>query len=132
VTTSLSPVALRLAERFWPGPLTLVVPKAASVPLAVTAGGDTVAIRIPDLDLTRSLIRAVGAPLATTSANISGGLSPTTATQVAAQLTGRISMIFDGGACPGGVPSTVVDVNGDAPRILRAGPISDELIRSVL
>jgi len=127
-----SPMCIKLAERFWPGPLTLVVPKADRVSFAVTAGGDTVAIRIPDLALARSLIRAVGAPLATTSANLSGAPSPVTAQEVAAQLARSVAMILDGGRCPGGTASTVVDVTGPVPRILRPGPLTYEQIQSVL
>jgi L-threonylcarbamoyladenylate synthase len=123
---------MKLAEAFWPGPLTLVVPKAPRVPAEVTAGGDTVAVRIPDLDLARALIRAAGAPLATTSANISGGPSPVIAAEVATQLEGRVAMIFDGGRCPGGSASTVVDVTGVTPRILRPGPISEADLLAVL
>lgn len=132
VADRLPNAGMKLAEAFWPGPLTLVVPKAPRVPAEVTAGGDTVAVRIPDLDLARALIRAVGAPLATTSANISGGPSPVTAAEVAIQLEGRVAMIFDGGRCPGGSASTVVDVTGVTPRILRPGPISEADLLAVL
>jgi L-threonylcarbamoyladenylate synthase len=132
VARELPPLAMRLAEAFWPGALTLVVPKGERVPLEVTSGGDTVAVRIPNHDLTRELIRLAGAPLATTSANISGGPSPVTAEEVAAQLAGRIPMILDGGPCPGGAASTVVDVTGPAPRILRPGPITEADILAVL
>ncbi len=116
VADHLPPVGMKLAEAFWPGPLTLVVPKAAVVPAEVTAGGDTVAVRIPDHELTRALIRAAGAPLATTSANLSGGPSPVTVEEVRAQLEGRVALILDGGPCPGGAASTVVDVTGPVPR----------------
>jgi L-threonylcarbamoyladenylate synthase len=132
VARDLPPLALKLGAAFWPGALTLVVPRGARVPLEVTSGGDTVAVRIPNHDLTRALIRLAGAPLATTSANISGGPSPVTAEEVAAQLAGRISMILDGGRCPGGAASTVVDVTGPAPRILRPGPITEADILAVL
>lgn len=132
IARAVSPAARRLAEHFWPGPLTLVVPKADRVPPEVTAGGDTVAVRVPDHPLARALIRAAGAPLATTSANLSGGASPVTAEEVAAQLTGRIAMILDGGRCPGGVASTVVDVTGAEPVILRPGPISRQQIMNIL
>jgi L-threonylcarbamoyladenylate synthase len=124
VTRDLSPAALRIAERFWPGPLTLVVPKAGRVPPEVTAGGDTVAVRIPDHEVARALIRAAGAPLATTSANISGQASAVTAAEAEAQLGGRVALVLDGGRCPGGVASTVLDLTGPTPRILRAGPIA--------
>ncbi len=132
VARDLSPAALRIAERFWPGPLTLVVAKADRVPTEVTAGGATVAVRVPDHALARDLIRAAGAPLATTSANLSGRPSPVTAEEVAAQLGGRIAMILDGGRCPGGVASTVVDMTGPEPVILRPGPISAEQLFAVL
>jgi L-threonylcarbamoyladenylate synthase len=132
VADHLPPAGMKLAEAYWPGPLTLVVPKAAAVPGAVTAGGETVAVRIPNLDLTRGLIRAAGAPLATTSANLSGGPSPVTAEEVAGQLGARVAMILDGGRCPGGAASTVIDVTGPVPRILRAGPITEADMFAVL
>jgi L-threonylcarbamoyladenylate synthase len=132
VADHLPPAGLKLAKAFWPGPLTLVVPKAAVVPAAVTAGGNTVAVRIPNHDLTRALIRAAGAPLATTSANLSGGPSPVTAVEVAEQLAGRVAMILDGGRCPGGAASTVVDVTGPRPQVLRAGPLTEADILAVL
>lgn len=133
VAVDLTAAAMRLAERFWPGPLTLVAPKAPAVPDEVTAGGQTVAVRIPDHDMARALIRLAGAPLATTSANLSGQPSPVTAQDVAAQLTGRVALILDGGPCPGGLPSTVVDVTGPAPRILRPGPITlEQILAAVL
>ena len=132
VAPDLPPVALRIAQHFWPGPLTLVVPRAERVPDAVTAGGSAVAVRVPDHDLARALIRAAGAPLATTSANLSGQASPVTAQEVAAQLGERIALILDGGPCPGGVPSTVLDLTQSQPRILRPGPISLEQILGIL
>ncbi len=132
VAHDLSPDALRLAAAFWPGPLTLVVPKAPSIPAEVTAGSDTLAVRVPDHDLARALIRAVGAPLAATSANLSGQTSPVTAGDVAAQLAGRVAIILDGGPCPGGVPSTIVDLTGPEPRLLRPGPIDLDEIMALL
>jgi L-threonylcarbamoyladenylate synthase len=124
--------ALRLAESFWPGPLTLVVPRSEAVPDDVTAGGATVAVRVPDHELARALIRAAGAPLATTSANLSGQPSPVTAQEVATQLGHRISLVLDGGPCPGGVASTVVDLTGPTPAILRPGPLSLQEILTAL
>lgn len=124
VAVNVSPAARRLAQRFWPGPLTLVLSKAHGVSDEVTAGGATVAVRVPDHSLALALIRLAGAPLATTSANLSGHPSPVTAEEVTEQLAGRIAMILDGGRCPGGVPSTLVDVTGATPHILRAGPLS--------
>jgi L-threonylcarbamoyladenylate synthase len=132
VARDLPAAALRLAEKFWPGPLTLIVPKARAVPDEVTAGGETLAVRAPDHDLARALIRAAGAPLATTSANLSGRPSPITAQDVAAQLAGRIAMILDGGPCPGGLPSTIVDLCGASPTILRPGPVTLEQILATL
>lgn len=132
VARDVSPAVHRVAERFWPGPLTIVMPKAPAVPDDVTAGGDSVAVRVPDHPLTRALIRESGAPLATTSANLSGGPSPVTAEEVAAQLAGRIAMILDGGRCPGGTASTVVDLSGATPLIVRPGPVSLEALLAVL
>lgn len=132
VSEEVPEAALRLAARFWPGPLTLIVPRSARVPDEVTAGGDTVAVRVPDHPLAIALIRAAGAPLATTSANLSGAPSPVTASEVLAQLVGRIPLILDGGKCPGGVPSTVVDVTGPEPVVLRPGPITAAQVASAV
>jgi L-threonylcarbamoyladenylate synthase len=133
VARAVNPAVHRLAERFWPGPLTIVVPRSAQIPDEVTAGGNSVAVRVPDHPLARALIREVGAPLATTSANLSGDPSPVTAPEVSAQLAGRIAMILDGGRCPGGIASTVVDLTGPSPVILRPGPIRlEEILEAVL
>jgi len=115
-------LAEKLAGRFWPGPLTLVVPKHPGLPAAVSATG-TVGLREPDHPVARALLQRAG-PLAVTSANLSGRSSPTTADEVLAQLGGRIALILDGGQTPGGVPSTVVDCVGSEPRILRQGVLS--------
>jgi len=114
-------MALRFAARFWPGPLTCVVPKKLILPPAISAT-HTVAVRIPDHPDARALLRAAG-PMAVTSANISGQPSPSTAQEVYDQLKGRIPLILDGGKTKGGVPSTLVDCTGDNPVILREGPI---------
>ena len=119
-----------LASRFWPGPLTCVIPKKPSLPEAVSATS-TIGVRIPDQVVARVLLRAAG-PMAVTSANISGQPSPSTAEEVFAQLNGRISLIIDGGKTPGGIPSTVVDCTSGEINILREGPISLEEIRSVI
>ena len=119
--------AYRLAARFWPGPLTCVIPKQPTLPEAVSAT-ETVGVRVPDHDVARELLRAAG-PMAITSANISGQPSPSTAQEVLAQLGGRIDLIIDGGRTPGGVPSTLVDCTGKELKILREGPISLEEIR---
>ena len=123
-------MALRLASRFWPGPLTCVVPKQPTLPPAVSAT-ETVAVRIPDHPDALALLRAAG-PMAVTSANISGQPSPTTAQEVYDQLNGRIPLILDGGTTPGGVPSTLVDCTGKEPIILREGPLSMENLISAL
>ncbi len=125
VATDVPPIAYQLMERFWPGALTLVVPKLPSVPMEVSAS-ETVAVRIPDHDLTRALMRLTG-PLAVTSANRSAGPNPRTAQEVLDQLSGRIDAILDGGATPGGVPSTVLDCTQAMPRILRAGALAEQM-----
>ena len=130
VTSLIPAMALNLASHFWPGPLTLVVPKNQALPDSISAD-ETVGVRIPDNKITRSLLRVAG-PLAVTSANKSGGKNPTTSEEVFAQLGGRIDLILDGGRTAGGVPSTVVDCTRREPIILRGGPISLEEIKSVL
>lgn len=116
--------AMKLINRFWPGPLTVLVPKKPTLPDLISATPN-VGVRVPDHEVARSLLRLAG-PMAVTSANISGQDSPKTAQQVYAQLNGRIAMIIDGGETPGGVPSTLVDCTSDEIQILRAGPISKE------
>ena len=114
--------AQRLSEAFWPGPLTLVLPRGPSVPDVVTAGRDTVAVRMPDHPLALELIRAVG-PLAAPSANRSGRPSPTTAEHVLRDLAGRIPWVVDGGPCREGLESTVLDLTGTEPVLLRPGTL---------
>jgi L-threonylcarbamoyladenylate synthase len=126
------PAAWRLAERFWPGGLTIVLPRAARVPDIVTAGGDTVAVRCPAHPVPLALMNVLSAPLAATSANLSGQPSPATARQVIEQLAGRLPLIIDGGECPGGVASSVVDLSASPPRLLRAGAISADELRTLL
>ena len=116
--------AYRLAARFWPGPLTCIIPKQPTLPEAVSATS-TVGVRMPDHEIARTLLRAAG-PMAVTSANISGQPSPSTAEEVFAQLNGRIPLIIDGGRTPGGIPSTVVDCSTSELKILRKGPLSVE------
>ena len=122
--------AVRLAARFWPGPLTLVVPKHPDLPETVSVT-PTAGVRVPDHTIAQALLLAAG-PMAVTSANLSGRPSPSTAREVLTQLGGRIALIIDGGKTPGGVASTVVDCSGPEPLILREGPISKEEIRAVL
>jgi L-threonylcarbamoyladenylate synthase len=130
VAALVPPMAAAFAARFWPGPLTLALPKQPSVPIEVSAL-PTVGVRVPHHNLARQLLRAAG-PMAVTSANISGADSPSTAEQVRVQLDGRIAMILDGGVTPGGVPSTLVDCSGAEPVVLRAGPISlDQLLQAL-
>jgi L-threonylcarbamoyladenylate synthase len=123
-------VAYRLTSRFWPGPLTVVVPKKPTLPEAVSATA-TVGLRVPDHEVARALLRTAG-PMAVTSANISGRPSPSTAEEVFTQLGGRINLILDGGKTPGGVPSTVVDCTTQELKILREGPITLDDIRTKL
>ncbi len=133
VVAVFSPLAESLAQRFWPGPLTLVLPLRpdAGIVDLVTAGLDTVGVRIPAHPLARDLIRAVGRPLAAPSANPSGRLSPTTAAQVEAMFEGRVP-VLDGGPASAGVESTILAVDGDAVTQLRAGAIGRDEIEAVL
>jgi L-threonylcarbamoyladenylate synthase len=124
--------ALELAERFWPGPLTMVLLRKPTVPDVVTAGGSSVAVRVPDHDFALRLIGAAGGVLAVTSANLSGHPDPVTAQEVLGYLEGRIDLILDGGRCPGGVPSTVIDLSGPSPQIVRVGAVSPEELQEVL
>ncbi len=125
--------ALRLAEAFWPGPLTLVVPKTEGCPVAelATAGLDTVAIRIPAHPVAQAILRAFGGAVVAPSANISGHVSPTLAAHVESDLSGRIDLIVDGGPVEVGVESTIVGCF-DAPMLLRPGGLSRERIEAVL
>ncbi|MBI3158174.1 MAG: threonylcarbamoyl-AMP synthase [Chloroflexi bacterium] len=130
VAVELSPAARQLARRFWPGPLTLVVPRRPALP-EILSPRPTIGVRVPDHPAARALLAAAG-PLAVTSANLSGAADCRTAEEVAAQLGGRIALILDGGMTPGGVPSTVADTTGPEVAILRAGPITAEEIASAL
>ena len=122
LVSALSPEVEAIAKAFWPGPLTLVLPKNPNLPPELTAY-PTVGVRMPDHPFTLALLRRTG-PLATTSANISGGPNPTTAQNVLDQLGGRIDLILDGGPTPGPTASTVADVSTSLIKILREGPIS--------
>lgn len=130
VSDHIPDMALHFAARFWPGPLTCVIPKNQNLPAAISATS-TVAVRIPNHADARALLRAAG-PMAVTSANISGQASPVTAQEVYEQLKGRIPLIMDGGATPGGVPSTLVDCTAEKPVILREGPVSMQALLSAL
>ena len=124
--------AYRLAEAFWPGPLTIVLPARETVPKRTTGGLSTVAVRCPDCDITRKIIRLAGVPLAAPSANISGKPSTTTAEHVRHDHEGKIQAIVDGGACRVGVESTIVDLTDDRPRLLRPGGITPAQLVEVL
>ena len=129
---SIPEAAWRLAEAFWPGPLTMVLPARDTVPRRTTGGLATVAVRCPDSDVTRAIIREAGVPLAAPSANISGKPSTTTAQHVLHDHAGKIPAIVDGGSCRVGVESTIVDLTGDQPRLLRPGGIGPEELYAVI
>ncbi len=118
-----APQARRLAERFWPGGLTLVLKARAELPAKLRAETDTIGVRLPNAPLVRELVRRLGRPLAATSANLSGGSNPRTAQDVLKDLNGRIPLVLDGGATPGSVASTVLDCTTEPPRVLREGAI---------
>ncbi len=132
VATSVSPLARRLMDAFWPGPLTLILPKHLSVPDLVTAGLPTVAVRIPDQPVAQALIREAGVPVAAPSANPFGYVSPTTAQHVSDGLGDRIDLILDGGPCPLGVESTILSLAGARPELLRPGSLTLEAIQMVI
>ena len=129
-----SETAEKLAQRFWPGPLTFVLPRAkgSAIALLATAGLDTVAIRAPSHPVAQALIRAAGRPIAGPSANRSGAVSPTQATHVAESLGDRVSLILDGGPCLVGVESTVLDLSGNRATLLRPGGATREAIEAVI
>jgi L-threonylcarbamoyladenylate synthase len=128
----ITPGARALADAFWPGPLTLVVPRSAAVPDAVTGGRDTVAVRVPGHPLALALIRAFGGPVAAPSANRFGRPSPTRADDVADELGDAVEVIIDGGPCEIGIESTVLDLTTDPPQVLRPGRISADQLAQVL
>lgn len=121
-----------LAERFWPGPLTLVLRRGPRVPLEATGGLETVAVRVPDHPVALELLSAFGGGVTAPSANRFGSVSPTTADHVRAELGDAVDFVLDGGACHVGVESTIVDVTGDAPSILRPGGVTREDLEAVL
>ena len=131
ITGAPSPAARALMDACWPGPMTLIFPKSPAVPTAVTAGLDTVAVRFPVHPAARGLIDAARRPVAAPSANRSGRPSPTTAAHVLEDMDGRVPLILDGGACAVGLESTVIDVTGGTPRILRPGGVTPERIAEI-
>jgi len=131
VSGEVSPLARKLARRFWPGELALVLPKSAEVPDCLSAGGATVAVRVSGHPVARALAAGLKAPLVGTSANVHGRPSPVTADEVRDQLGDGIDMIVDGGACRYGRESTIIDVSGAVPRIVRPGVVSREELKEV-
>lgn len=132
VAAEISPLAEKLLAAFCPGPITIIMPRKAIVPDAITGGLATVGIRMPENDVARAMIKAAGVPIAAPSANISGRPSPTTAAAVAHDMMGKIPMILDGGACDFGVESTIVDVTDGRATILRPGAITREMLAELL
>ena len=132
IVREISPAAQKLMDAFWPGPLTMVFPKADIVPEKATGGLDTVAVRLPSHPVARAIIRAAGLPIAAPSANSSGKPSPTRASHVEFDLNGKIDMIVDGGAAEWGLESTIVDVSGEVPMILRPGAVTKEMMEKVV
>ncbi len=132
VARTIPPIAEKLAKTFWPGPLTLILPKQPAVPDAVTSGLDTVAVRVPDHPVALELIRVANRPIAAPSANRFGHTSPTTAYHVWDDLRGRVDIILDGGETSVGVESTVLDISTSPPRILRPGGITREMLEAVI
>lgn len=124
--------ALKLAAKFWPGPMALVLPKQDWVPLAVTGGQTTVALRVPSHPVALKLLKAFGGGIAAPSANRFCRISPTLAGHVAEELGDAVAMILDGGPCQVGVESTIVDLSGERPRLLRPGQITEEALAAVL
>ncbi len=132
LVAEVTPAARALASAFWPGPLTLVMPRSRAVPDAVTGGRDTVAVRVPAHPVALALLRAFDGPVAAPSANRFGRPSPTTASDVADELGDAVAVILDGGPCEIGIESTVVDLTCDPPQVLRPGRISAEQVAQVL
>ncbi|MBO4267633.1 MAG: threonylcarbamoyl-AMP synthase [Lachnospiraceae bacterium] len=125
-------VAYALADRYWPGPLTMIFKKNSVVPSETTGGLDTVAVRFPSHPVAQAFIRAAGGYIAAPSANISGRPSPTTGDHVRADMDGRIDMIIDSGPCDIGLESTIIDLSSDVPMMLRPGFVSADMLREVL
>ncbi len=130
LVSEMNETAKILAKNFWPGPLTLILPKASILPEALSLY-PTIGIRMPNLDFAINLMRRTG-PLATTSANISGDANPRTGLDVLSQLGGRIDLLLDGGETPGALPSTVVDISAKPIRLLREGPITRSDLSALL
>ena len=132
LASSVPDMARTLMDAFWPGPLTLILPKNDTVPSITSSGLQTLAVRCPSHPVARALLGAAGTPIAAPSANASGRPSPTRASHVQFDMDGRIEMILDGGAAAYGLESTIVDVSGDVPRILRPGSITRDMLEKAL
>jgi L-threonylcarbamoyladenylate synthase len=132
VAATVPPLAQRLIDAFWPGPLTLVLPKTDRIPDLVTAGLPTVGVRVPSHPSALGLLRRANIPVAAPSANLFGHVSPTTAQHVAEQLGSRIDYILDGGSCTVGVESTILDVSGEEPTLLRPGGLAFEALEAAI
>jgi L-threonylcarbamoyladenylate synthase len=130
--SEVSAAATRAVARFWPGALTVIVHRSSAVPAVAVGGRDTVGVRLPDHAVSRALAAALGAPFGTTSANRSGGASPTTAAEAAAALGDRVDLILDGGASLGGRASAVIDFTTTPPRVVRAGALSPEDLAMII
>lgn len=131
VASLASPLARRLAERFWPGPLTLVLPAVARLDETLTGGTGTIAVRIPGSEIARALAARAGGSLVSTSANLSGDPPPTRIAELSPDLLARVDAVLDGGATPGGLPSTVVSVLTGAPELVRAGSVPFASVEAV-
>jgi len=131
VAEPVPPIAWLLINSFLPGALTIVLPRSNSVPDIITAGSKTIAVRIPAHPVPTALAQGLGTPVVGTSANLSGRPSPLTAEEVHSQLGDKIDLVIDGGRCPGGKESTIVDVTGQTPVVLREGAISREELKQV-
>jgi len=131
VALEFPPVAQQLADRFWPGPLTLVLPKRSEVPSITTGGLDTIAVRVPSHPIAQALLTQCGRPIAAPSANLFMQLSPTRATDISPEIAGGLAVILDGGPCNYGIESTVVDLTSDKAKLLRLGSISESQLREI-
>ncbi len=132
VAADIPPVALVLAEAYWPGPLTLVLPRADALPPRLTAGADTVAVRVPAHPVPRELARLLGRPITGTSANISGAPDPQTLEELDRQVGRRVDCVVSAGPAPAGTASTIVDLSGESPRLIREGAIPFSKIAALL
>ena len=132
VAREIPELAGRLMDRFWPGPLTLILPARAGLPGLLTGGTDTIGVRQPRHDATLRLVTALGFPVTGTSANRAGRPPLTRAAEVAAEFGEGVDLILDAGLCPGGLPSTIVDVSGPQPRLVRAGAVAAARLTEII